>query len=127
MMTVFIIAAVVVFIIGLVAVIVERTEQRDEAYRLAAQAHQTAAQATAQAEQFADELTHADGIIRHLSADLLAAQTRLSDAIAEAEHAPAPVVPLVPRQRDGAEHDWPVIVRQIQHDDLTALMRATEE
>ena len=73
------------------------------------------------------ELAHADAMIRTLSHDLLDAQTRLYDAVNEAAHAPAPVIPLVPRQRDGSEYEWPHLAREIQNDDLTALIRATEE
>ena len=64
----------------------------------------------------------------------------------EAVTAPVPFVPtdgphlrVVPEQRDGAhdslaaldaemrQHEWPEIARHIQHDDLTAPMRAVEE
>jgi histidinol-phosphate/aromatic aminotransferase/cobyric acid decarboxylase-like protein len=38
-----------------------------------------------------------------------------------------PRLRLVPRQRDGSEYEWPRLARQIEDDDLTALMRATEE
>lgn len=122
-------AVAVVFIIGLVAVIVERTEQRDEANALASEAHQTAAKAVNEAEWFrktaealADEqkATHAANEIlcaelaasdeknRRLSNDLREAKTRISDLVHDAEHAPAPVIPL-PVVRDGS------------HDDLAAL------
>lgn len=100
-------AVAVIFLIGLVAVIVERTEQRDEAIERAAKAEQ-------RAEVFADEicsvhaaneilcaeLAESDEQIRRLSNDLLAAHKRISDA--------ENVIPL-PTQRDGS------------HDDLAAL------
>jgi hypothetical protein len=123
-----VIAAVVVFIIGLFAVIVERTEQRDKALALAAEAHVTATRAVEQAETFADELAAeqrrsnaADkAIVRlvaeklRLSNDLLAAHKRISDA--------GNVIPL-PVVRDGSHDDlaaldaeasaytWPAIAR----------------
>lgn len=109
----------------------------------ATEAQAVAARAVDQAETFADEikavcaaneilcaeLAYADQQIRRLSGDLLAAQMLASDATAELANAPAPVVPLrsVPPQRDGSEYEWPRLARQIEHDDLTALMRATEE
>ena len=94
-------AVAVIFVIGLVAVIVERTEQRDEAIKRAAKAEQ-------RAEVFADEIcsVHAaneilcaelaasDATIRRLSNDLLAAQLLASDAREELAAAPAPVIPL---------------------------------
>lgn len=130
-------AVAVIFVIGLVAVIVERTEQRDEAYRLAAEAQQAATKAVNQAESFrktaekladeckatqaaneilAAELACSDQIIHRLQNDALAAQMAASDA----DVIPLPV-------RDGGEPCWPEITRQIEHDDLTALIRATEE
>lgn len=100
---------------------------RGELQRIAAEANNAAAKAVDLAETFADEAkaTHAaneilcaelaesDAKIRRLSADLLAAQMRLSDGV---------MVPL-PTQRDGAhddlrrldaeanEYTWPAIAR----------------
>ena len=98
------VAVFLIVIAGLFAVIVERTNERDEARTLAERA-------VTQAETFADEAkaTHAaneilcaelaesDAKIRRLSADLLAAQMRLSDGV---------VVPL-PTAREASAYDWP--------------------
>ena len=146
-------AVAVVFLNGLVAVIVERTEQRDEAYALVAKAHKTATDAVAQTEVFADELIaeheesaarHAanmlltaelaasDEKIRRLSNDLLAAQLLANDAREELAAAPAPVIPL-PVVREASPYDWPVadghfpVHTEVNDDDIEALMRATEE
>lgn len=40
---------------------------------------------------------------------------------------PRPDLSIVPAQRDGSEYEWPALARGIEDDDLTALMRATEE
>lgn len=132
-------AVAVVFLIGLVAVIVERTEQRDEAI-------ERAAKADARAETFADEIcsVHAaneilcaelaasDEQIRRLSNDLLAAQLLASDAREELAAAPAPVIPL-PVVREASPYDWPVadgyfpVHTEVNDDDIEALMRTTEE
>jgi chromosome segregation ATPase len=40
---------------------------------------------------------------------------------------PLPSLRLVPPRRDGSEYEWPALAREIQTDDLTALMRAVEE
>jgi hypothetical protein len=132
-------AVAVVFVIGLVAVIVERTEQRDDAIK-------RAAKADARAEVFADEIcsVHAaneilcaelaasDEKIRRLSNALREANTRISDLLNDAEHAPAPVIPL-PVVREASPYDWPVadghfpVHTDIADDDIEALMRATEE
>jgi hypothetical protein len=139
-------AVAVVFLIGLVAVIVERTEQRDEAIKRAARADD-------RAEVFADEICHvhaaneilcaelaasdqqrivSDGIIARLRGDVLDAQMRLADALNEAAAAPAPVIPL-PVVREASPYDWPVadghfpVHTEVNDDDIEALMRATEE
>lgn len=118
-------AVAVIFLIGLVAVIVERTEQRDAAIV-------RAAKADARAETFADEICHvhaaneilcaelaaSDEQIRRLSNDLLAAQLLASDAREELAAAPAPVIPLPVVRDDLAALDaeataytWPAIAR----------------
>jgi hypothetical protein len=129
-----VIAAVVVFIIGLFAVIVERTEQRDEALALAAEAHVTAAHAVEQAETFADELTAErkrskdaeKAVVRlvgeklRLSNDLMRAQMLASDAREELAAEPAPVIPLPRRgshddlaalDAEATAYTWPSIAR----------------
>lgn len=153
MTTAAVIAAACILVAGLFAVIVERTEQRDEALALAAEAHVTATRAVEQAETFADELIaereesaarHAanmllcaelaasDEKIRRLSNDLLAAQLLASDAREELAAAPAPVVPL-PVVREASPYDWPVadghfpVHTEVNDADIEALMRATEE
>jgi hypothetical protein len=149
-------AVAVIFVIGLVAVIVERTEQRDEAYDLVAKAHKTATDAVAQTETFADELiaermesaaTHAaneilcaelaasDQKIRRLSNDLLAAHKRISDA---ENVIPLPVEhnvialrgepdDLAALDAEATAYTWPSIARDIHNDEWAAIMRAVEE
>lgn len=132
-------AVAVIFLIGLVAVIVERTEQRDKAIedyhralKVTREAQAAAKKAVEQAETFADEckatqaaneilcaeLACADEQIRRLSNDLLAAQLLASDAREELAAAPAPVIPL-PVVRDdltaldaeATAYTWPAIAR----------------
>lgn len=63
----------------------------------------------AQAELLADELNHADKTIRNLAAQVA-----------------SNVIPLQ-RQNGDDPYTWPALAREIEHDDLTALTRATEE
>ena len=119
------VCAFLIIAAGLFAVIVERTNERDEARD--AFEHEAAANVQLNAEN------------ARLEQDNMRMAVALAEAVMEAELLAGKnpralrLVPLPPMRaipggpRDGSEYEWPAAARQIRHDDLTALMRAVEE
>lgn len=124
MITACIIAAVCILVAGLFAVIVERTNERDAALAELARRER---EHKAQADMEARLTDPATATTVHVPLPAQLAPVRIHPG------GPRPDLSIVPPQRDGghdrlpvADGDFPVHTA-IDDDDLTALMRATEE